>query len=75
MKLPIRCWIALKAGREARQKTDLSTGYRRQGIMNWAIEALEQCGRRKDIIPLLEREAPITQCYGTLVEHLLACGT
>lgn len=40
--------------------------------MNWAIEALERCGRHKDIIPLLEREAPITQCYGILVKHLLS---
>lgn len=56
----------------AQKKTDFSTGYRRKRIMNWAIEALQHCGRRKDIIPLLQREAPITQCYGTLVEHLLS---
>jgi uncharacterized Zn finger protein len=56
----------------AQKKTDFSTGYRRQGIMNWAIEALGRCGRRKDVIPLLEREAPITQCYGSLVKHLLS---
>lgn len=56
----------------AQMKTDFSTGYRRKRIMNWAIEALQRCGRRKDIIPLLEREAPITQCYGNLVEHLLS---
>lgn len=56
----------------AQKKTDFSTGYRRKRIMNWAIKALQRCGRRKDIIPLLEREAPITQCYCTLVEHLLS---
>ena len=54
------------------KRADFSTGYRRQGIMNWAIEALERCGIHKDIIPLLTREAPITQCYGTLVEYLLS---
>ncbi len=56
----------------ARKESDFSAGYRRRDMMNWAIEALERCGRRKDIIPLLEREAPITQCYGTLVEQLLS---
>ena len=40
--------------------------------MKSAIDALKRCGRSKEIIPLLEREAPITQCYGTLVEHLVA---
>jgi uncharacterized Zn finger protein len=55
-----------------RGKTDFSTGYRRRRVMNWAIEALERCGRHKEIVPLLTREAPITQCYGTLVEYLLS---
>ena len=62
----------LKGLPAARKESDFSAVYRRRGMMNWAIEALERCGRRKDIIPLLEREAPITQCYGTLVEHLLS---
>jgi uncharacterized Zn finger protein len=53
------------------KKGDYVTGFRRREIMDWAIEAFERCGRTKDIIPLLEREAPRTHCYGTLVEHLL----
>lgn len=56
----------------AQKKLDFSSGYRRQRTMDWAIEALERCGRPRDIIPLLEREAPITQCYGTLVERLIS---
>lgn len=58
----------------AQKKNDFSTSYRRQQIMDWAVDALQQCGRDVDIIPLLQREAPITQCYGALVEQLLAEG-
>jgi uncharacterized Zn finger protein len=53
---------------------DFSAKYRRQGIMNWAIKALEHSRRNEEIIPLLEREAPITQCCDTLVEHLISAG-
>lgn len=56
------------------KKDDFSAGYLRQETMNWAIEALERCGRTLEIIPLLKREAPITQCYSTLVGYLLAEG-
>jgi len=62
----------LETAAEIHKITDFSSRYGRQQVMNWAIEALARCGRRKDIIPLLEREAPITQCYGTLVERLLS---
>ncbi len=53
---------------------DFSANYMRKEIMKWAIEALEQSRRKEEVIPLLEREAPITQCYGTLVEHLFSAG-
>lgn len=53
-------------------KTDFSKSYRRKCIMHWAIDALGRSGRRNEIIPLVESEAPITQCYGNLVDHLLS---
>ncbi|MCX7011414.1 MAG: hypothetical protein NTW86_02395, partial [Candidatus Sumerlaeota bacterium] len=49
-----------------------SHDYRRQEVMRWLIDALEKAGRRSEIIPLLEREAPITRCYEQLVDRLLA---
>ncbi|MFH0821299.1 MAG: hypothetical protein V2B18_01000, partial [Pseudomonadota bacterium] len=62
----------LDAGKGDRKSEDLLTTHRREGTMNWAIDALERSERREEIIPLLEREAPITSCYGTLVERLLS---
>ncbi len=49
-------------------------GYKRQHVVNWAIMALELSGREQEIIPLLKREAPLTQCYGLLFERLLEAG-
>ena len=51
---------------------DLSHHFERDRIANWLIHALEKAGRRKEIIPLCEREAPITFSYGRLVERLMA---
>ena len=51
---------------------DLSHHYERDRIANWLIHALGKAGRRKEIIPLCEREAPITFSYGRLVERLMA---
>ncbi|MGC8654814.1 MAG: hypothetical protein ACP5US_12575, partial [Candidatus Kryptoniota bacterium] len=48
--------------------------YRRQQIVDWAIMALELSGREQEIIPLLKREAPITQCYVLLIERLIEAG-
>ncbi len=48
--------------------------YKRQQIVDWAIMALELSGREQEIIPLLKREAPLTQCYGLLFERLLEAG-
>ena len=58
----------------ANKKDDFSVSYKRRQIMDWAIMALEISGREREIIPLLKREAPVTQCYGILVERLLAAG-
>ena len=46
--------------------------YRRQCIMRELIQALEKAGRRREVIPLLEREAPITNCYDELVDRLIS---
>ena len=48
-----------------------SRRYHRQGLMRWLIVALERAGRKGEVIPLLEREAPITGCYLALVERLI----
>ena len=54
-------------------KQDYSSDrYKREHVMNWAIEALLCAGRKAEVIPLLEREAPVSYCYVTLVEHLLS---
>jgi uncharacterized Zn finger protein len=36
--------------------------------------ALELSGREQEIVPLLKREAPITQCYVLLIKRLLEAG-
>ncbi|MBU4567282.1 MAG: hypothetical protein KKE29_21400 [Proteobacteria bacterium] len=48
--------------------------YQRNQVNEWLRRALKESGREEEIIPLLEREAPMTLCYDTLVEHLLAAG-
>lgn len=56
------------------EKNDFSKNYQRENIMKWALEALEKSERTEELIPLLEREAPITHCYPLLVQYLLAAG-
>lgn len=53
------------------EKEDYGKRYHRERIMGWAITALEKSGRTADIIPILEREAPITSCYSKLVDALV----
>ncbi len=54
-----------------KQRDDFSTSHRRSRVMNRAIQALENSDREEEIIPLLEREAPITDCYEMLVDRLV----
>lgn len=56
------------------QKDSFSQQYHRKHIMDWLIVALEKAGRHNDIIPLLKREEPITNCYDELVDRLIASG-
>ena len=51
-----------------------SETYRRSGVLNMLLDAFERSGRRKEIIPLLEKEADVCRCYGKLVDALLAAG-
>jgi uncharacterized Zn finger protein len=51
---------------------DYSTRHRRDQISRWLIEALEKAGRWNEIIPLCEREAPLTFSYERLVDYLMA---
>lgn len=50
----------------------LSTDYKRDQIVDWLIHALEKAGMGKEILPLCEREAPITLSYNRLVDRLMA---
>lgn len=49
-----------------------SDRYNRRKVMRWLITALEKASKKQEVIPLLEREAPITDCYDELVTRLLA---
>ena len=46
-------------------------GYRRDGLSNWLISALEHANRDDEILPLCEKEAPLTGSYVRLVDRLL----
>ena len=51
---------------------DFPHHFERRLISDWLIHALERAGRQKEIIPLCEREAPITLSYDRLVDRLMA---
>ncbi len=55
---------------ERLQATEPEEG--RDYVADWLIRALEEAGRRDEIIPLCEREAPVTFNYERLVERLMA---
>ena len=46
--------------------------YKRNRLADWLIRALEKAGNQDKIIPLCEREAPITSIYERLVDRLMA---
>lgn len=53
------------------QEDEFSRDYRRDVLANWLIHTMEKAGRQKEIIPLCEREAPITNSYSRLVDRLI----
>jgi uncharacterized Zn finger protein len=57
---------------ESEQKDSFIQEYYRKAIIDWIIIALEKSGRHSEIIPLLKREIPLTNCYGELVDRLIA---
>lgn len=46
--------------------------FKRSQMADWLTRALEKAGRQDEIIPLWEREAPITNTYAHLVDLLMA---
>ena len=59
----------LKGGKGA---DDFSRNYARDQLSNWAIHALEEAGRKEEIIPLCIAEAQKTVSYERLVKRLVA---
>ena len=62
----------LEAIGPAEGEDDFSHNFKRSQIADWLIRALEKAGRPDEIIPLCEREAPITSNYERLVDRLMA---
>lgn len=58
----------LKGGKGA---DDFSRNYARDQLSNWAIHALEEAGRKEEIIPLCIAEAQKTVSYERLVKRLV----
>ncbi|MCY4602745.1 MAG: SWIM zinc finger family protein [Gemmatimonadetes bacterium] len=57
---------------EASKDTKEELHYERDRLTDWLIRVLEKAGRQDEIIPLCEREAPITFSYERLVDRLMA---
>jgi uncharacterized Zn finger protein len=57
---------------DSKDERSFSGRYKRERLMGWVIRALVQGGRKGEVIPLLEREAPITGCYEELVDRLIS---
>jgi uncharacterized Zn finger protein len=53
---------------------EFSRNYERDRLSDWTIHALERAGRNKEIIPLCEKEAPLTASYSRLVKFLISDG-
>ncbi|GAB4346350.1 MAG: SWIM zinc finger family protein [Desulfobulbaceae bacterium] len=51
-----------------------SAHYERTQLMEWLIRTWEKSGQSEKIIPLLEKEAGVTQCYERLVDTLIREG-
>jgi len=66
-----RLLTRLNGLRSTKGADDFSRNYERDRLSDWAIHALEQAGRKKEIIPFCETEAPKTGSYDRLVERLV----
>jgi len=61
----------LKGMKRAPSSRDFSRNFDRDRLSNWIIHALEQSGRKEEIIPLCEAEAKVTMSYDRLVARLI----
>jgi uncharacterized Zn finger protein len=52
-------------------RDDFHLKYKRSHLVNWLWDSLEKAGRQDEVIPLLEREAPLTDGYERLIGVLL----
>ena len=66
-----RLLARLKGFKSPKDPNLFSHKYERDRLSNWVIHALEQAGRKDEIIPLCEAEAGNTGSYDRLVERLL----
>lgn len=64
----------LAATAKPKNRDDYSAQYHRERVMNWLIRTFEKSGQPELVLPLLEQEAHTVQCYGRLVDLLLAEG-
>ena len=62
----------LKAIEPDAEEDALLPNFKRSQMADWLTRALEKAGRQDEIIPLWEREAPITNTYAHLVDLLIA---
>jgi uncharacterized Zn finger protein len=60
----------LREFRTAKDDDNFSKDYQRDRLSDWIIQALENAGRREEIIPICEQEAVKTGSYPRLVEAL-----
>ncbi|MFH1006599.1 MAG: hypothetical protein V1800_03740, partial [Candidatus Latescibacterota bacterium] len=56
---------------EGQECEDFDCSYLRDGLSDRMIHALSQAGRDDEVIPLCEREAPLTGSYNRLVDALM----
>ena len=62
----------LEAIEPVAEEDAFSPNFNRSQMADWLTRALEKAGRQDEIIPLWEREAPITNTYAHLVDLLIA---
>ena len=67
-----RLLLRLKEMKRSKGSDDYSRRYERNRLSDWAIHALDQAGRKDEIIPLCEAEAKKTGNYKRLVNLLVS---
>jgi uncharacterized Zn finger protein len=67
-----RLLLHLKEMKHSKGSDDYSRRYERDRLSDWAIHALDQAGRKDEIIPLCEAEAKKTGSYDRLVSLLVS---